>query len=201
MKIIKWGAFAANGDLETIILNHTHNLQVVEEGAFRELPNLNKVYFHASSIRTLHERAAYWMDVDTIDVTGTELDCSCELMWLKEFSMKKNHSARIRCSSPKSVSGRDLQSLTDEELQCASDITRHQAIIWILSGLSVLIIAPVVIALYLYRQRIKCRQKLGRPNGCVQHSTYHSAIPDDEFILYTNIQGCKSIPMNNTMKR
>ncbi len=52
------------------------------------------------------------------DMAGNQLHCDCEMAWMKKYGPLGSSKANILCTSPASLAGRSIESISYEELGC-----------------------------------------------------------------------------------
>lgn len=108
------GLLQSNWDLETLNITHCGlNARIGEEVSLRHLAQLRRVSFHASGLHSLPANLLPAFDLESLDLTGCELECSCSLIWLKELvTLKPFVVSGASCIDPdgKTVNLRDMNS-------------------------------------------------------------------------------------------
>ncbi|EDV97932.1 carboxypeptidase N subunit 2 [Drosophila grimshawi] len=165
LKRIMTGAFAANGNLESLTLSSNKMLVEVQEGALSGLPHLRHVVLKANALTSLAEGLFPWKDLTTLDLSENPLSCDCRVMWLRNLLVAKNASQdqdqltdQLLCEFPERLRGEPLKHLNPTLMGCSHSDPRKQALIGaLLVGSAATITA---LALVLYRCRHKIREYL-----------------------------------------
>ncbi|XP_044738513.1 insulin-like growth factor-binding protein complex acid labile subunit [Chrysoperla carnea] len=151
---IEAGAFASNLNLETVILANNRKLSQIDDGALAGLPKLHRLLLRDNSLTTLSEGSASWGDIRGLELTDIPLECTCDLLWLRNILAMKNLTT-VQCAGPQAVRDRQMRSLLPEEMGCAFNDPRQQAILGALCVSGVALLAGLSLTLYRYRRNVR----------------------------------------------
>lgn len=150
---VERGALRDNLNLETLILSSNKRLSELDESALAGLPNLRHLVLRDNALTTLHESLATWPALKKLDVSDNPLDCTCQLLWLRELLARRNESIAL-CATPSTLKERPLASLAPDELGCATHDAKRHAVFAALAAAAVLIVAIIALLLFRYRRGV-----------------------------------------------
>uniref|UniRef100_A0A8D8V0Y6 Leucine-rich repeat neuronal protein 2 n=1 Tax=Cacopsylla melanoneura TaxID=428564 RepID=A0A8D8V0Y6_9HEMI len=193
---VRKGAFLDNLNLESLTLNKNPRLKTIEEGALVGLPNLHHLNLKENAFTSFSESMLAWPELRSIDIADNPIECGCNILWLREMLVRRNTTV-VSCNSPAPLKYKSLVSLNAEELGCSFNDAKKQAIIGALCGTAVAIIAIICLLLYKYRHRLQGALKDYKWNkrASRKEHEYQKTFSDDEFIMRTQQQTMKPIPV------
>lgn len=120
-------AFAANLDLEEVVMEFNMQLENLPMNLFGGLPNLRHVSLKGNGIRHLDPHLLPVEMLDSFDVTKNPLECNCDLLWLWQHLQQDvfyHNSSMVRCAGPSRLQGELLRNLDESDLDCGGDAKR-----------------------------------------------------------------------------
>lgn len=148
--------------LTHINLQGSRNLSIIDPHVFGKNVVLNEtdtvleeLILKGTNIRTLNSSLQFAFEkLKTLDLTGTALNCDCEIRWLKEMSFNTEAS----CAKPASLRGMQLSEVDVDKLQCKVEKSWIYTMFNVL--LVILLIILVIAAVYLVYIAIRPRQQV-----------------------------------------
>ncbi|XP_062563074.1 leucine-rich repeat neuronal protein 1-like [Armigeres subalbatus] len=114
---------------------------------------LEELILKGTHIRTLNSSLKFAFEqLKTLDLTGTPLNCDCQIRWLKEA----NFTTHATCAKPASLRGTELSEVDMNKLQCKVEKSWIYTVFNVL--LVILLVVLVVAAVYLVYLAIRPRQ-------------------------------------------
>ena len=78
-------AFVNKPNLKTVTINNNPKLTKISPFAFgSESSKLTDLDLSGNALRTLDKHLVDWYDLQAMDLTGNQWDCSCNLAWLRD---------------------------------------------------------------------------------------------------------------------
>lgn len=200
---VRKSAFQDNLNLEILTLSKNPRLKTIEEGALVGLPNLHHINLKENAFTSFSESMLAWPELRTIDIAENPIECGCNILWLREMLVRRNTTV-VFCNSPAPLKYKSLTSLSAEDLGCAFNDAKKQAIIGALCGTAVAILAIICLVLYKYRHRLRGALKdykwnKSRAMSRKEHEYQKTFSHDDDFITRTGLssqgQNVKPIPV------
>ncbi|XP_065089034.1 leucine-rich repeat neuronal protein 3-like [Ochlerotatus camptorhynchus] len=116
---------------------------------------LEELILKGTNIRTLNSSLKFAFEqLKVLDLSGTPLNCDCEIRWLKEMQF----STTASCSKPTSLRGQHLSEIEIDKLQCKVEKSWIYMVFNVL--LVILLIVLVIVAVYLVYIAIRPRQQV-----------------------------------------
>lgn len=192
------GALKDNLNLEALTLSSNKRLSEIEEGALAGLPNLKSLVLRDNAFTTFSESLVSWPELHKVDLAENPIQCSCSLLWLKEFLNQRNFS-QVFCASPVHLKERPLRALSPDDLGCSLRDTRQQAIIVAVCCIGAAVLALISFLLYRYRKSVQNMLKdykwKNRAISRKEHE-YQKTFSDDDYIVRAGQQPTlKPIPV------
>lgn len=119
-------AFGNIPSLNKIFISHSSSQISLDRDALKGLPNLTELYLNYLQLSFLPPGFLdYTRQLDTLNLYGNPLSCTCSLAWLVEYSNLQDLYPQGTCSSPSDLVGLSLSDI--DYLNCDDITTTQQA--------------------------------------------------------------------------
>lgn len=182
---VESGAFASNLNIESVVLASNKKLSEIEDGALVGLPKLRKLVLRENTLITFTEASATWNDLRALELQDVPLQCTCNLLWLRNLVATKNITSAV-CAGPQHVRERQLRTLFPEEMGCTFHDPRKQAILGAVCISIVAVLAALSLLLYRYRRNVRDAFKDYKWNKRAisrKEHEYQKTFSDDEYMV------------------
>lgn len=192
------GTFNDNLNIENIILASNRKLHTLEDGALVGLPYLKHIVLRENAFTTFSESMLSWNELKSLEFTDNPIHCDCKLLWLANLLAGKNLTS-VQCASPLQLRGKQLRTLSADELGCSFSDPKQQAILITLVVSAVIVLGALGLLLFRYRQRVREALKDYKWNKRAisrKEHEYQKTFSDDDYILRAGHQNIiKPIPV------
>lgn len=153
LQVIHSDAFTPNIDLVFINLNSSTKLQELEDGALK-ISSLNTLALHNSGLTFVNQDAAYWEDIQALDLSGNPILCNCDMLWFRD-EMKRRNDTKVLCDTPPNLKKTVLIGLSNEDLSCTVSSSKNAYIIAVSCTVVGVVIVALAFVIFKYRRQIK----------------------------------------------
>lgn len=155
---IEKDAFAANSNLDTLVIVSNKALSDIQSGSFSGLPHLKNIDLRDNALTLLPEDLLNWNELNSFDLSQNPLVCDCKMLWLRALLSSQNTSqasADVLCAAPETVRDLPLRTLAPSLIGCNNDDAQKQILFSIVLVTSVAILTILVLLLIRCRRRIR----------------------------------------------
>lgn len=221
LECVSAGAFAANLNLETLVLSSNKLLEDLEPGALAALPKLRELVLRDNGFVSLPESLlAAWPTLRRLDLSENPLHCACALLWLRDLLLTSNASQvrlpralprpvpsggsavtpaclQVLCASPPHVKERPLRLLSPDELGCALPAVKRNILLGVSVAVALALVALLGGLAWHYRRRLCAAVKEHRwkKKRAAKEHEYHKTFSEDEYVVRAHQQQLKPIPV------
>lgn len=192
------GTFGENLNVESIVLAANRKLSAIEDGAFVGLPYLRHLVLRENAFKTCSESMVAWNELKSLEFTDNPIHCDCKLLWLANLLASKNLTS-VQCATPAPLRGKQLRTLSADDLGCSFSDPKQKAIIITLAVSAVIFLSALALLLVRYRQRVREALKDYKWNKRAisrKEHEYQKTFSDDDYILRAGHQNViKPIPV------
>ncbi|XP_054708291.1 slit homolog 3 protein-like [Uloborus diversus] len=202
LEMIEKDTFLDNTNLKTVIIRHNKVLNVIQEGAFNNLPNIESINLRANAFETFQHSLFPWDELQNLDVRDNPFVCNCSLLWLWKLLVTKNFTSsddqndvtKVLCANPPHKKDQILTDLQETDLDCYSMGTRRQIIIGIVV-VGAVTSAAIVMLGFRYRDKVAGVLKTRWSRGRKEPQYQKTSAEEENTILQAAQQSLKLTPV------